>query len=163
MATKLQSFYCLCCVLLLISTTTSSDKSCKSLSSLVEALYSTDNNLFQLASVFYPLRRSPAIYVTVTYQFVDEAGTLDDCKINYIWASSSFLLVQPPHVFQWTSLLFYHQSANEDDDIILTLPAACRDLVPDCSCNNQNEDNLLHFMTHQVIKTIHVLAWHRYT
>ena len=154
----MQSFYCLFCILFFISTATSSNNSCNSLSSLVEALYSTDNNLFQLASVFYPLRRSPAIYVTVTYQFVDETGKLDDCSIDYIWASSSFLLVQPPHVFQWTSLLFYHQSTNEDDDIILTLPAACKYHVPDCSCNNQKEDNLLHFMTHQV--NCIVLAWY---
>ena len=147
----MQCFYCLLCILTTTSVS-SSTTSCNDLTSLVEALYSTDDNLFRLAQVFYPLRQPPAIYVTVTYRFQNESETGKlDCSINYIWASSSFLLVQPPHVFQWTSLLFYHQSASEHSNITLILPAACKHLAPNCSCEYQGEDNMLHFMTHQVL------------
>ena len=157
----MQCYYCLLGIFF-ISTSVSSTTTCNNLTSLVEALYSTDDNLLELAKVFYPLRQSPAKYVKVTYQFVNESqNETDYCSINYIWASSSFLLIQPPDILQWTSLLFYHKAVNEDENIILTLPAACVHLAPNnCSCKNQTKGSLLNFFTHQVSTIPHLCAEH---
>ena len=128
------------------------NNTCNSLKSLASALTSNDDNMQNLTQVFYPPRQPSAKIVKVIYYFEDEMGKHDDCNVTYFWASGAFLLIQPPSIFQFTSLFFNHKVAGEETTLILTLPNACRHLVlhnTTCSCDQSNE-GVLDLLTHQV-------------
>ena len=114
---------------------------CNSLRSLAKALTSNDENMQNLTQVFYPSSRPSAKILKVTYYFEDEMGERDNCNVTYFWAKGGFLLIQPPSIFQFTSLLFNHKVVGEETSLILTLPSACRHLVlrnATCSCDESN-------------------------
>ena len=71
------------------------------------ALVKTDDNKYALQKAFYPPRKSTAaVYVNVTYTFLDEYGNDTSCNSKWIWSSHSIYLIQPPPIFQFTSLFF---------------------------------------------------------
>ena len=120
---------------------------------LQKALYGMKGNKNNLTKTFYPPRKQPTGFVRVNYYFEDEIGEKDeDCFATFLWASGGFLLIQPPSVFRFTSLLF----DNKVDDITsvnLTLPYECRPLTvePNCTCKNSlDDDDLLDLLTQQV-------------
>ena len=128
---------------------------CDTLNSLAQALYDAKDNILKLTRAFYPPQRTGVSFLKVTYQFENGTGHLDGCDATYVWAKGGFLAVQPPSIFQFTSLFFSH---NVSDDITLRLPWSCRHLVKyndsivndsKCSCHAQSED-ILFLLTHQV-------------
>ena len=116
---------------------------------LLQALFETGDNMFQLGSVFFPARQSTSRYIQVNYFF---NGT--NCNVTYYWALGAFLLVQPPTIFQFTSLLF-RTPANDLMSVDLTLPRECLPLVDynedNDSCNCTSNDTFLTQLTEQVI------------
>ena len=114
---------------------------------LLRALFETGDNLIELDRIFYPERDLPSRFITVNYHFLDSDGSKDDCEVTYYWASGGFLLLQPPTIFIYTSLLFSHP-ANTLTDMNLALPYDCRELVMNvtedgnCSCINPVLDRL---------------------
>ena len=147
-------FSCFILVLLAVleSGVANENNTCNGLRSLAKILTSNDGNMQNLTKVFYPSRRPSAKILKVTYYFEDEMGKRDNCNVTYFWASGAFLLIQPPSIFQFTSLFFNHKVAGEETSLILTLPSACRHLVlrnATCSCNESNE-GILDLLTHQV-------------
>lgn len=134
-----------------------SGNACDTLESLAQALYSTKHNILHLTSVFYPPRQPGVNFLQVMYSFENATGDLDGCDVTYIWAKGGFMLIQPPSVLQYTSLFFSH-NVNPNYHLDLRLPNACRHLVTnngtnngsECSCN-QEEDDILDMLTHQVI------------
>ena len=151
-------------VLLMLSASThgqATNKTCDTLRSLIELLYDTPGNLKNLNQVFYPPHQSSTSFLQITYSFKNETDQLDGCDVAYLWAEGGFLLIQPPSVFKFTSLLFNHD-VNEKNTLSLTLPNACRHLVErynattnssECKCDADNED-LLDILTHKVYTTI---------
>ena len=139
---------------------------CTTLPDLLYHLYHTDDNLLHLNRVFYPPRAQPPTFLNVTYYFKSKdqdelkfrysGGPPDtDCSVNYIWAEGGFLLIQPPLIFQYTSLWF-NQESGEESSIPLTLPSVCRELVfntstETCSCTLEDYSWLLDVVTQQVI------------
>lgn len=125
------------------------NSTCKTLLSLAQAMYDTGDNILKLTRAFYPPQGQGVSFLRVTYDFEDEKGDLDGCSVTYIWAKGGFLVIQPPTIFQMTSLLFNHKVSA---DLTLTLPFTCRHLInngSNCFCNPLEADTLDVF-THQV-------------
>ena len=114
-------------------------------STLLTALFETENNLNQLDEVFYPNDQLPSRFIVVNYHFQDSDGMLtDNCSVSYFWASGGFLLIQPPKIFLFTSLFFSYPE-NDLTGVDLVLPFECRPLVEKegrCSCNSPILDRL---------------------
>ena len=118
------------------------------ITALERALY-TPNNIKELNKVFYPPRETPSRFIKVTYKFDGH-----DCTVTYIWAIGGFLLMQPPKIFQLTSL-YFSTIANDLTDLVIQLPDDCWPLVEpkkkedgDCTCQRNN--NILDILTQQV-------------
>ncbi len=137
----------------------SNSSSCDTLKLLAKELYNTKRNVLNMTKIFFPPLQDAAKFLQVRYSFEDENGDVDNCNISYIWAEGGFLLIQPPWIFQFTSLFFNHIANNNyDPHLELTLPKACRHLVHVhnnslCSCKKDTRDgdrDLLDVLTHQV-------------
>ncbi len=116
---------------------------------LLKALFETGDNLYQMGGVFFQPRAETSRYIKVTYTFINTTTGIEGCNVTYIWANGGFLLVQPPTIFQFTSL-FVSSPANKLKNLNLKLPIECQVLVSDndgnCSCKTTrrgeiNEDN----------------------
>lgn len=132
-----------------------------SLSVLEDALYNTGTNKLKLNRYFYPPRQEPVPYAKITFKFEDENGNLSDsedgkCEVTFVWAIGGFLLIQPPSVFTFTSLFFFHTRQN-DFSLDLRLPYLCRPLVQEYeiengTCTCANKDGGLDLLNQQVRK-----------
>ena len=118
---------------------------------LLKALFETDGNLYELDRIFLPARIPTSRYIKVNYTFLNSDNTEEgNCSVTYIWAIGGFLLLQPPKVFQFTSLLF-STPANNLEYLNLKLPFECQELVKEngCTCKGSTS-NALDRMTQQV-------------
>jgi len=79
--------------------------SCILLSELECALYTTDSNEKRLNLAFFPPRESTSRFIDVIDTFVSN-NSEPLCEVRFIWAIGGFLLIQPPKVFEFTSLFF---------------------------------------------------------
>lgn len=138
--------------LLLVTTSAGENKTwpeCPSdLAKLEDALYNYNpQNIINLNKIFYPPRESPSRFIKVTYIFENYTN----CNITYIWAIGGFLLIQPPTIFQLTSL-YFSSPANSLTDLDLWLPNDCQPLArnKENNCTCDNEDNILDILTQQV-------------
>ncbi len=115
---------------------------------LERALY-IPKNIQELKRVFYPPREPPSRFIKVTYKFDGH-----NCSVTYIWAIGGFLLMQPPKIFQLTSL-YFSTSANNLTDLVIQLPSQCWPLVningteDNCTCMSCDY-NKLDILTQQV-------------
>ena len=84
---------------------------------LVSQVTDRDENLFQLQDTFFPPEKASPLFVTVYYQYGNrsydcdlesnnEEGMFDNGTKVWFWSSTLFYMLQPLHVFQFTSLLF---------------------------------------------------------
>ena len=137
---------------------------CALLTQLECALYTTDQNERKLNQAFFPPRKSTTRYIRVNYDFKTDLDPNDDlynsylnvtqnCRVSYIWAVGGFLLIQPPSIFEWTSLI-YSYPANDIYELDLTLNISCTTLVNvkedgTCRCKGK-DDNNLDILTQQV-------------
>ena len=133
---------------------------CTLLTELECALYTTDKNERKLNQAFFPPRKASTRYIHVSYDFKEDPDeddvyfTIDEnCNVSYIWAIGGFLLIQPPAIFQWTSMLFSYP-ANDVEKLHLTLPIKCTTLVKNntnstCTCLEMDNNNL-DILTQQV-------------
>ena len=118
---------------------------------LLRALFETGENLNELDRIFYPGEQLPSRFIEVEYTFITTTG---DCTVSYFWAAGGFLLIQPPKIFHFTSLLFSYP-ANDLEKLKLTLPKECADLINvtngNCECREgEKEDSVLRRLTQQV-------------
>ncbi len=123
------------------------------LSALEEALYGIRNNQKGLNFGFFPSRQRSSRYLEVIYEFLKEDSDDVDGVVTYYWSVGSFLFVQPPSVFQFTSLYFNFPD-NKIDNITLQLPSECRPIVfsnvtEQCSCKDPG-DTILDVLTRHV-------------
>ncbi len=108
---------------------------------LEKALYETDHNLLNMLNIFSPARRSAPPFVRVRYTFQDKNKEYsNNCTVPYLWVEGGFLFVQPPTIFQFTSLFFYFTGFLDKDEFTLnlTLPYECRPLIwngTSCTCH----------------------------
>ncbi len=132
-------------------------ENCALLKDLECALYTTDSNERRLNQAFFPPRKATSRYIKVVYVFnVSEVDTVagDECNVTYIWSIGGFLLIQPPSIFQLTSLMFSYPT-NTIDDITLYMPSPCHTVINtnttgrNCSCANMENKNL-DILTQQV-------------
>ncbi len=132
-------------------------ENCALLKDLECALYTTDSNERRLNQAFFPPRKATSRYIKVVYVFnVSEVDTVegDECNVTYIWSIGGFLLIQPPSIFQLTSLMFSYPT-NNIDNITLYMPSPCHTVINtnttgrSCSCANMENKNL-DIMTQQV-------------
>ena len=79
------------------------------LSVLEHAVYETADNKLQLNHVFYPPRQMTSRYVAIDYTFLKNSNSDVNCGVTYI---GGFLLIQPPQIFKFTSLLLSIPSNN---------------------------------------------------
>ena len=121
---------------------------------LLKALFATEDNLYQMDRVFSPARRESSRHIRVNYAFIDATTGIKDenCSVTYVWALGGFLLIQPPKIFQFTSLLF-STPVNNLELLSITLPTECKVLVEEdengtCTCGNTT---VLDRLTQQVI------------
>ncbi len=106
------------------------------LTNLETALYANGGNLLNMQSAFFPSVEQPSRYLRVVYKFTKgDDGDDEDCIVTFFWSVGSFLFIQPPSIFTYTSLLFNFPS-NTVDNVTITLPNECRPLV-----NNNNNDS----------------------
>lgn len=159
------SFYAFCITVLVLVVprlrcAASSDDCNNSLSDLEEALFNTGQNKLNLTAAFYPPREPPSRYISVHYTFLYENGSATDCSVKYYWAIGGSLLINPPTIFMFTSLLFSIPN-NDIENIYLKLPHQCRGLVENlangaCSCSGR-DGKLLDILTQQVNASIQLL------
>ncbi len=126
-------------VLLSSLTTLSSannEKCSTKFSELEKALYADERNLLNMENAFFPSLGQPSRFLKVQYIFTDEYDE-DDCRVTFFWSVGSFLFLQPPSVFTYTSLLFNFPS-NMVENLTIVLPNTCRPLV--INNNNNNSD-----------------------
>ena len=138
---------------------------CTTFSGLMELILTTDDNLYHLNDMFYPPRDVPPTFVDVTYHFKERsnisnvlADTMSYCNVTYIWAEGGFLLIQPPSIFQLTSLLFNQVElwGENEEKLLLSLPWQCRILVQmsnnsNCACDGSDDGaRILDLATQQV-------------
>ena len=111
---------------------------CTLLSELECALYTTDSNVLRLNQAFFPPRKATSRFIRVIYGFVD-----DNCTVDFFWAIGGFLLIQPPRIYELTSL-FFSYPANSLENLTITLPQVCKHLVGEdsCSCIDTQNNNL---------------------
>ena len=123
--------------------------SCSLLSELECALYTTGSNELRLNQVFLPPRAATSRFINVSYTFVNGKNKIL-CRVDFLWAISGFLVIQPPSIFELTSLFFSYQ-ANKLEDLVITLPDVCQSHVggDNCSCLGK-ENNNLDILTQQV-------------
>ena len=141
-------------ILVLVSARNSSFQDCNTKLSVLEtALYETGNNTLELNRIFFPPNRQTSRFIIIVYLFQNETGELDGCDVSYIWAIGGFLLMQPPTIFQFTSLFFNYPN-NDLQELRLQLPYECRPLIitssSNCSCFGDNTDLMLNILTQQV-------------
>ncbi len=127
---------------------------------LENALYETEGNTLNMLSIFSPARKTQPSFVRVHYAFKEENGAVSNCTVPYLWVEGGFLFVQPPSIFQLSSLLFYFKGLRDDVEInlYLTLPFECRPLIVElengnCTCRNKSKSSLstpLEELTEQV-------------
>ena len=90
------------------SNTNSSYSRCpNSFNVLERALYETEGNMVNMLVVFSPAGKTPPSLVRVHYSFKEEIGAVSNCTVHYLWVEGGFLFVQPPTIFELSSLLFY--------------------------------------------------------
>ncbi len=107
----------------------------KCYSLLVENVTDDDRNIFNLTFAFFPPNTSSPAFVTVIYHFKDNFGDeidVNDTKI-WFWSISTFNLLHPLHVFQFTSL-FFSALELQSSEVHLTLHQ---------DCWNSSEDHMM--------------------
>ncbi len=137
-------------VLVLVQLSVANCEEC-TLKELENELY-TPENIISLSNVFFPVMDRTSRQIEVDYYF-EGNDTIPDCTIRYFWATGGLLLIQPPQILQFTSLLFSFPS-NSLNDVVLTLPSKCHYLVYNettnkCSCQGEG-GTLLNILTHHV-------------
>ena len=121
---------------------------------LEKALYETEGNMVKMLSIFSPSHKRSA-FVRVRYAFKQENGAVSNCTVPYLWVEGGFLFVQPPTLFQFSSLLFYFRGIDTEIDLYLILPFECRPLIMEdenrtCTCQEINSSLPLKMLTEQV-------------
>ncbi len=99
----------------------------KCYSLLVENVTDDDKNIFNLTFAFFPPNTSAPAFVTVIYHYKDDFGNeidINDTQV-WFWSTSTFNLLHPLHVFQFTSL-FFSDLGLESSEVHLTLHQNCR-------------------------------------
>ena len=116
---------------------------------LEKALYETEGNMLKMLAIFSPARAASPSFVRVHYTFKEENGAVSNCTVPYLWVEGGFLLVQPPTIFQFSSLLFYLKGSrsNDETELNLTLPYECRPWITKfengtCTCYNESSRSL---------------------
>ena len=74
------------------------------LGALEVALFKTGNNLFELNRIFFPPSLLPTRFIRVEYSFMNPENH-QDCNVTYIWAVGEVLFLQPPTLFQCSSII----------------------------------------------------------
>ncbi len=108
------------------------DDCSKCYSLLVENITDDDKNIFNLTFSFFPPNTSSPAFVTVIYHYKDDFGNeidINDTQI-WFWSTSTFNLLHPLHVFQFTSL-FFSDLGSESSEVHLTLHQNCRNTSED--------------------------------
>lgn len=107
-------------------------------SKLVDQITGRDENLFSLQSQFFPPETTSPFFLTVYYYFGDDPSTCealvagnetavdDDDYTVWFWSTTSFYLIQPIHVFQYTSL-FFSDTTSYASEVCLVLDPECSD------------------------------------
>ncbi len=112
---------------------------------LEKALYETDHNVLKILSIFSPARNTVPSFVRVNYTFQDENKEYsNNCNVSYLWVKGGFLFVQPPTIFQFSSLFFYFTELRDKDEFTLnlTLPYECSPLIwngTNCTCHTLDD------------------------
>ena len=135
---------------------------------LEKALIETKNNKYKLIQAFYPNQKYDTIYVTdVEYHFLGkDENDSEIISSQWIWAKSAFYLIQPPSVFQYTSLLFSYSVHEVDSSpLSLYLPYKCRltnlnstEMNNTCHQNDNNINPMLASLTQRVCMEYFSLA-----
>ena len=81
-------------------------------------LINTGDNKYLLRKAFFPPERTPAVFVTVTYQYGNMSTQ------TWFWSVGSFYFYQPLRVFQFTSLFFGNPDFRRSEARI-SLPEEC--------------------------------------
>ncbi len=112
---------------------------------LENALYETEGNMVKMLDIFSPARKTSPSLVRVHYTFKEENGAISNCTVQYLWVEGGFIFVQPPTIFQLSSLFFYFKGFRDDNEynLYLTLPFECRPLIMldenvTCTCQETN-------------------------
>ena len=109
---------------------------------LEEAVFKTNDNLYDITTTFYPPDKDNPLYVSVTYNFLNANES-----VHYRWSSASLYLTIQPKTIQYLSLFFCYV---EDDRIVeleLELPGECENLT---QIQHLNASNFLFVFTHRV-------------
>lgn len=96
----------------------------ETLINLENALFANSSNIINMENAFFPSREQNSRFLEVVYEFEDNPN----CVVIFFWSVGSFLFIQPPAIFTYTSLLFNFPS-NSIDNVTITLPNECKSLV----------------------------------
>ena len=99
----------------------SEGKSCdQCYQTLASFLVNTSDNLYQLQRAFFPPKKTPSVFVAVTYTY----SSPNISNQIWFWSAGIFYFYQPLQVFQFTSLFFGNPNWRRNN-VTLTLPASC--------------------------------------
>lgn len=151
MAFSLLVLFLLSCALVKSAESDSSFEECATRRNvLTRAFFKTGNNINELDKAFYPggVQR-PSRFIQVNYHFNNTGD--GNCNVSYFWASGGFLLIQPPRIFLFNTLLFSYP-ANDLENVNLILPEECSELVnvTEDGCRCLEEGSALDRLTQQV-------------
>ena len=100
----------------------SEGKSCdQCYQTLASFLVNTSDNLYQLQRAFFPPKKTPSVFVTVTYNY--SSPNISNTTV-WFWSAGIFYFYQPLRVFQFTSLFFGNPNSRRNN-VTLTLPPDC--------------------------------------
>ena len=122
MASKIFLLVVLLCLLHKATADCNSEgKSCdQCYQTLASFLVNTSDNLYQLQRAFFPPKKTPSIFVAVTYNY----SSPNISNKIWFWSAGIFYFYQPLRVFQFTSLFFGNPNWRRNN-VTLTLPADC--------------------------------------
>ena len=95
---------------------------------LANYLVNTSYNKYHLRRVFYPPERAAPVFVTVTYQYIDNSTSNTSYTSipnqTWYWGAGAFYFFQPLGIFQFTSL-FFGDLELRSNELNVILPAEC--------------------------------------
>ena len=98
---------------------------------LERAVLDNHDNVFKLATTFFPSHKNNPLYLTVKY-------SSPNCSSEYVWSTATLYHIIHPRIIRYLSLLFYSVEDERIEDLELKIPKECSNLTLNKKSDNTN-------------------------